>query len=129
MKKLLILLILISPVSNADLAIIGAAATATGTPTTADGMLISGLSLAQSHTSLKMSSAFDTGLITGKVTSMLGMFEEARGFNQDIRKWDTSSVVNMSQMFYNNTTFKYDISGWNTKKVTNFSYMWGKSKR
>jgi hypothetical protein len=59
-----------------------------------------------------MSSAFDTGLITGKVTSMLGMFEEARGFNQDIRRRDTSSVVNMSQMFYNNPTFKYDLRGY-----------------
>jgi hypothetical protein len=44
--------------------------TAIGTPTTADGMLISGLSLAQSHALVKMSSAFASGLINIKSISI-----------------------------------------------------------
>jgi hypothetical protein len=60
-------------------AIIGAAATATGTPTTADGMLISGLSLAQSHALVKISSAFASGLSNVKnISNLFSLFIYAR---------------------------------------------------
>merc|ERR1719247_3131356 len=45
------------------------------------------------------------------VTSMFGMFMEAKLFNRDISKWDVSRVTSMDDMFYNAASFKQKLCG------------------
>jgi hypothetical protein len=56
------------------------------------------------------------------VTNMKELFQWKWGFNDDISKWDVSSVTNMNSMF-NQTPFNGDISGWNVSNVTNMYSM------
>jgi len=57
---------------------------------------------------------------TSSVTSILGMFNEARFFNSNLSLWDTSRVMNMNEMFYYAEVFNSDLSQWNTSQVTHF---------
>jgi surface protein len=56
------------------------------------------------------------------VTDMSGMFVGC-GFNGDLSCWDVSNVTNMSVMFYEANQFNGDLSRWNVSKVTDMSSM------
>ena len=43
---------------------------------------------------------------------MWEMFEGAREFNQDISRWNVTSVIDFGFMFSNATMFNQDLSGW-----------------
>ena len=58
--------------------------------------------------------------ITGYQLSEL--FMDMKDFNDDISKWDVSSVTNMSCMFYE-TSFTGVISGWNVRNVNDMNNM------
>ena len=51
------------------------------------------------------------------------MFFNCEFFNQDISKWDVSSVTDMSEMFYRCFKFNKDISKWNVSNVDKNKYM------
>jgi len=46
------------------------------------------------------------------------MFWCADNFNQDIGRWNTSTVIYMDGMFAHATNFNQDIAGWDTSNVT-----------
>ena len=54
---------------------------------------------------------------------MVGMFNGAADFNQNIGNWNTANVTNMGMMFMNAYVFNQDITGWNTANVNNMSDM------
>ena len=65
----------------------------------------------------------DTGINTGKVTTMSHMFYKARVANPNTSNWDTSKVTNMSGMFGATKAANPDTSKWNTSKVTTMNGM------
>ncbi|MEM6829707.1 MAG: BspA family leucine-rich repeat surface protein, partial [Bacteroidota bacterium] len=52
-----------------------------------------------------------------RVTSMFGVFEDAKNFNGDLSQWDVSSVENMDQAFEGAKVFNSDISGWDVSSL------------
>ena len=50
------------------------------------------------------------GWNTGMVTSMVGMFENARWFQSDLQTWDTGRVNNMNSMFKNAISFESNLT-------------------
>ena len=61
--------------------------------------------------------------LVGDISSM---FEQSK-FNQDISRWDVSSVTNMYRMFYN-SEFNQDIGDWDVSSVTDMFIMFYGSK-
>ena len=60
---------------------------------------------------------------TSSVIYMTSMFYQATSFNQPIGNWDTSSVTNMAYMFTYATSFNQPIGNWDTSSVIIMSYM------
>ena len=67
---------------------------------------------------------------TSKVTSMLGLFNNAKYLNyvDGINSWDTSNVVYMDNLFSLTNFYDLDLSNWNTENVTSMSYMFSGMK-
>ena len=55
---------------------------------------------------------------TSSVTTMHYMFFGAHAFNGDLSRWDTSSVTTMYCMFIQAYAFNGDLSRWVTSNVT-----------
>jgi len=53
---------------------------------------------------------------TSKVTDMSELFSRSN-FDEDVGRWDVSSVTNMMFMFYGNSVFNQDINAWNVDKA------------
>ena len=64
---------------------------------------------------------------TSSVTTMFKMFEGAAAFNQPIGDWDTSSVTTMQYMFYDAAAFNQPIGDWDTSSVTTMKGMFWKA--
>ena len=64
---------------------------------------------------------------TALVTNMSELFRNLKDFNDDISKWDVSSVTNMEFMF-SYSRFKGDISGWDVSSVTDMNNMFSDSQ-
>ncbi|MBP1527084.1 BspA family leucine-rich repeat surface protein [Spiroplasma endosymbiont of Dactylopius coccus] len=67
--------------------------------------------------------------LPSEIRSLKNMFMDARAFNQDISKWNTSNVVDMSYMFSNASSFNQNLSSWNIAHVTNMSSMFAGAKK
>ena len=52
------------------------------------------------------------------VTTTRNMFFDASSFNSDVSAWDVSSVEDMYQMFRDATSFNSDVSQWDVGRVT-----------
>lgn len=64
---------------------------------------------------------------TSKVTSMSGMFGATKAANPDTSKWDTSMVTTTNGMFHTAAVANPNTSNWNTENVTNMSAMFYKA--
>ena len=57
------------------------------------------------------------------VSNMAGMFVNATNFNQPLDKWDVSSVTNMAGMFSNAKNFNQPLDKWDVSSVENMEEM------
>jgi len=57
------------------------------------------------------------------VTDMFAMFQNAYAFNGDLSSWDVSLVRNMGALFYSAFLFNQDLSSWDVSSVTNSGSM------
>jgi surface protein len=57
------------------------------------------------------------------VTNMQAMFSEQSSFNQNLNNWNVRSVINMEQMFYLASSFNQPLDYWNVSLVTNMRQM------
>jgi surface protein len=48
---------------------------------------------------------------------MIGMFEGADAFNQNLSSWDVSNGMDMSGMFQNAEAFNQNLSNWKVQNV------------
>merc|ERR1719163_2548848 len=60
---------------------------------------------------------------TSSVISMTEMFATAIKFNRDISRWDVSSATDMDSMFSGASMFNYDISSWDVRSALNMDFM------
>lgn len=60
---------------------------------------------------------------TSEVTNMMGLFNGAHNFDEDIGSWDVSKVINMSLMFCKAEKFNQYIGNWDVGNVTNMRMM------
>ena len=58
-----------------------------------------------------------------QVTDMDDLFEDAKGFDEDIGGWNVSRVTTMDSMFMGASSFNGDISTWDVSNVTNMAFM------
>ena len=77
------------------------------------------------HKGDKLTRGHPNGWDVTKVTDMEELFNknELRTFNEDIRKWDVSSVTNVRNMFDGAAAFTQPIGDWNTSSVESMSGM------
>ena len=56
---------------------------------------------------------------TPEVTKMRFLFSLGSGstFNEDISRWDVSSITTMQSMFAGASEFNQDLSGWDTSAI------------
>ena len=54
---------------------------------------------------------------------MLGVFQDASDFNQDLSTWDVSAVTDMRHMFAGASAFNKGLSKWDVSKVTDMWFM------
>ncbi len=54
---------------------------------------------------------------TSRVTSMRGMFKDARSFNQPLNNWNVSKVKNMGWMFRGARSFNQPLNDWDVSNV------------
>ncbi|WP_434335445.1 BspA family leucine-rich repeat surface protein [Mycoplasma capricolum subsp. capricolum] len=57
-----------------------------------------------------------------EVTSTRAMFNEAKEFNQDLSKWDTSNLESIDEMFKWAHKFNQNLSKWDVSNVRIFDY-------
>lgn len=60
---------------------------------------------------------------TSSVTTFSAMFRQQREFNQPIGGWNTSKATNFDSMFHGAQSFNQPIGNWNTSSVTNMANM------
>ncbi|KAA0992090.1 BspA family leucine-rich repeat surface protein [Dyadobacter aurulentus] len=58
-----------------------------------------------------------------RITSMVGMFQNATSFNQPIGTWNVSNVRDFEGLFYAASSFNQDISSWNVSNATDMSHL------
>ncbi|WP_434325319.1 BspA family leucine-rich repeat surface protein [Mycoplasma capricolum] len=57
-----------------------------------------------------------------EITSTKSMFNNAKEFNQDLSKWDTSNLDSINAMFKGAHKFNQNLSNWNVSNVRIFDY-------
>lgn len=62
------------------------------------------------------------------ITTLAGMFQQTKRFNQDISTWNTINITDMSNMFYNALAFNSPLNDWNTSNVTTMESMFSSAE-
>ncbi len=63
------------------------------------------------------------------VSSLQGMFHNARNLDSDLNHWDVSGVTDMDRLFAGASRFNGNISGWDVSAVTDMSSMFEDAER
>jgi surface protein len=78
---------------------------------------------------IKKENSWDGNIDDNRCTENFSETYGKHRFNEDISKWDVSSVTDMSHMFDGNIAFNRDLSAWNPKKLTKTRNMFHKAER